>query len=37
MPAVISKEEIKGLLKAEYQNLVVSLYLQLGPEQQLAP
>ena len=31
-PAVISKEEIKGLLKAEYQNLVVSLYLQLGPD-----
>ena len=31
-PAVISKEEIKGLLKAEYQNLVVSLYLRLGPD-----
>jgi hypothetical protein len=27
-PAVISKEVIKGLLKAEYENLVVSLYLQ---------
>jgi hypothetical protein len=30
-PAVISKKEVKGLLKAEYQNLVVSLYLELGP------